>query len=213
MIAAMASYSSRIHEALAVAARAHRTQLRKGTDVPYIVHPVQVSMILTAHGFDEDVVIAGLLHDTVEDTAMTLEDIAVRFGPGVAELVASVTEKKEENGQRRPWRVRKEETLRHLAGASPRLAALKAADALHNASATVEDVEQHGPTAWERFNAGPADALWYYREIARLVRERLGATHSLAEELGAVVDRLEAVSAKTGPFSAKAGPFSAPTDP
>jgi (p)ppGpp synthase/HD superfamily hydrolase len=186
-------FSPRIYDALALAAKAHRDQMRKGTNVPYIVHPVQVSMILLAHGFDEDVAIAGILHDTVEDTDVTFDELRARFGEGVATLVGGVTEQKSDaSAHKRPWRVRKEEQLAHLEHADARTAALKAADALHNASCTLADVRAEGPGAWKRFNAAPEDSVWYYQQVARLVGERLGATHALARELATTVSALAA---------------------
>jgi (p)ppGpp synthase/HD superfamily hydrolase len=183
-------FSPRLDAALAFSARAHRAQLRKGTDTPYIIHPVHVAMILASHGFDEDLTIAGLLHDTVEDCGVPLAAIAERFGDGVAALVDAVSEQKtDDGGGRRPWRVRKQDQLDHLAHADARGAALKAADALHNASSTLAELREHGPSVWERFNAPAEDSLWYYGEIARLVRERLG-DHSLARELQDTVDEM-----------------------
>jgi (p)ppGpp synthase/HD superfamily hydrolase len=181
------AFSPRLDAALVFSARAHRTQVRKGSDTPYIIHPVHVAMLLAAHGFDEDLAIAGLLHDTVEDCGVPLQAIAESFGDGVAALVNAVTEQKtDDGGEKRPWRVRKQDQLDHLAGADARSAALKAADALHNASSTLADLRAHGPVVWERFNARREDSLWYYGEVARLVRGRLG-DHSLTRELEATV--------------------------
>jgi (p)ppGpp synthase/HD superfamily hydrolase len=185
----MIAFSRRFDAALAFAARAHRTQLRKGTDVPYIVHPFEVATILGRHGFDEDVQIAGLLHDAVEDTPATMDDIRDHFGPEVARLVAAVTEHKEENGVRRPWRIRKQEMLAHLATADRSLAALKAADALHNAQSTLGELAHVGDEVWDRFNAPPSDSAWYYSEVARLCARALG-DHPLARELAAAVGEL-----------------------
>jgi (p)ppGpp synthase/HD superfamily hydrolase len=186
-------FSPRLYEALALAAKAHKDQIRKGSDVPYIVHPIQVAMILQAHGFDEDLAIAGILHDTVEDCDVSFDDIRSRFGDDVTTLVDGVTEKKTDaSAHKRPWRIRKEEQLAHLAHADARTAALKAADALHNASCTLADVRAHGPGVWTRFNAAPDDSIWYYQQVAKLVSERLGATHALARELTATVDALAA---------------------
>jgi (p)ppGpp synthase/HD superfamily hydrolase len=187
-------YSARIDMALAIAARGHRDQLRKGTNVPYIAHPVHVAMILLRHGFSEDVVCAGILHDTVEDTAVTFEQITGALGSNVTALVDAVTEKKADaGGAKRPWRVRKEEQLAHLQSVSPDAAALKAADALHNASSTLADVRANGPSVWARFNASREDSCWYYAEVARLVAERLGG-HPLASELAETVDALTKTS-------------------
>jgi len=180
-----------------MAARAHRNQVRKGTDVPYIVHPVSVAWILQRHGFDEDLVIAAILHDTVEDTELELATIRAAFGDGVAALVEAVTEKKVEAGVKRPWRVRKAEALDHLIhAADERVAALKAADLLHNLHSTVSELKTCGATVWKRFNAPAADWIWYHRELGAQISARLG-DHPLARELDVAVADLVATSAAT----------------
>jgi len=196
------TFSVRFDDALVFAACAHRTQVRKGTPdpgVPYIIHPMHVATILRAHGFDEDLVIAGLLHDTVEDCDVDPGDIARRFGDAVAALVSAVTEQKSDtSGGRRPWRDRKVDQLDHLRRGGPRVAALKCADALHNAASTMMDVERGGAAVWRRFNAGPDDTVWYYRQIVELSGDHLGAEHALVLELARVVDRLETSAAAAG---------------
>lgn len=187
---------AKIEAALSLSARSHRTQVRKGTDVPYIVHPVAVAWILDRHGFDENVVVAGLLHDTVEDTDLELADVRAAFGDDVAALVDAVSETKLENGERRPWKVRKAEALAHLQHADPRVAGLKAADILHNLTSTVHELKTLGPSTWSRFNASPADWVWYHREMCALIVARLG-DHPLARELEATVAELVAITASS----------------
>jgi len=186
-------FSFRVDSALAMAARAHRTQVRKGTDIPYIVHPVSVAWILDRYGFDEDLVIAAMLHDTVEDTDLELATIRASFGDEVAALVDAVSEQKLEGGEKRPWRVRKAEALAHLATADPRVAALKAADLLHNLYSTVSELRAVGDAIWARFNAPAADWVWYHREMAKQIALRLG-DHPLARELEGVVADLVALT-------------------
>src|SRR5919205_1265861 len=128
----MPAFSSRYDAALVLAARAHRDQVRKGTDIPYIAHPVHVSVILMRHGFGEDLAIAGLLHDVVEDCDVPLAVITSEFGDEVARLVEAVSETKAVDGAELPWEQRKAEKLAHLQHAGPDVAALKAADAIHN---------------------------------------------------------------------------------
>jgi (p)ppGpp synthase/HD superfamily hydrolase len=185
----MRAYSSRYELALRLAAQAHHDQVRKGTPVPYITHVVQVAHLLERHGFDEDLVIAGLLHDVVEDTPVTLETLRDAFGERVARLVEAVTERKQEGGAERPWEARKAEGLERLRAGGPDVAALKAADALHNAQTTAADVLEGGPAVWARFKRGPEPTLWYYAEIVRAVRASLG-DHPLALELAEAVDML-----------------------
>jgi (p)ppGpp synthase/HD superfamily hydrolase len=195
-------YSPALDRALALAARAHREQVRKGSSVPYILHPVHVAIILLKHGFPEEVAIAGVLHDVVEDCDVTPDEIRSSFGDAVAGLVLGVTETKEEEAPgtapvARPWRVRKEEQLAHLARATPEGAALKAADSLHNCESTLADLGgkdlAERRATWSRFNAPPEDQIWYYRAVARTVRDRLG-DHPLARELEAAVERLAALA-------------------
>jgi (p)ppGpp synthase/HD superfamily hydrolase len=182
-------FSARYDAALALAARAHRAQLRKGTDIPYIAHPVHVSLILIRHGFGEDLAIAGLLHDVVEDTDVPLERIAAEFGDAVARLVAAVSETKTAGGAERPWEERKAEKLAHLHAGGPEVAALKAADAIHNARTIAADVRQVGPAVWGRFKRGADQTLWYYREILEGVRAKLD-DHPITAELAAAVEEL-----------------------
>jgi (p)ppGpp synthase/HD superfamily hydrolase len=176
------AYSDSLDRALAMAARAHRDQLRKSSDVPYIQHPVHVAIVLLKHGFEEAVVIAALLHDVVEDTTVTLADVRAQFGDPVAALVDAVTEQKTDGAGHRPWRTRKDEQLAKLDAAPPEVAALKAADLLHNVQTTLLDVRAHGDAAWKRFNAPKADQLWFQSAVAARVRARLG-DHPLVREL------------------------------
>jgi (p)ppGpp synthase/HD superfamily hydrolase len=187
----MHAFSARYDAALKLAARAHRDQLRKGTDVPYIAHPVAVSIILVRHGFPEELAIAGLLHDVVEDCDVPLEEVAAAFGPEVARLVEAVSETKAAGGVERPWEERKAEKLAHLRAGGPDVAALKAADALHNARSVLADLAEVGPAVWSRFKRGAVPTLWYYREVLAGVRLSL-AGHPLADELAAAVDELAA---------------------
>ena len=188
----MSAYSARYDAALALAARAHRAQLRKGTDLPYIAHPVSVAQILERHGFGETLAIAGLLHDVVEDTPVPLDSIRAEFGDEVAELVAAVTETKAANGQDLPWEQRKAEKLERLHASGPDVAALKAADALHNSQSIIRDLRSDGAAVWQRFKRGPEQTLAYYAAIADGVRAKL-AGHALAAELDAAVDTLRGV--------------------
>jgi (p)ppGpp synthase/HD superfamily hydrolase len=185
----MEAYSDRYEAALALAARAHHNQVRKAGRDPYIIHLVHVSVILLRHGFSEEVAIAGLLHDVVEDQDVPLADIEAEFGPAVAEMVAALTEEKREGDVERPWEIRKRESLVQLRQATQAAVAVKAADTLHNARAIALSLRRQGPAIWRDFSRGPAETLWYYRSVAAIVRERLGA-HPLVEELEAAIGHL-----------------------
>lgn len=192
----MQAYSEYYEKALSMAMSAHRHQVRKGTDLPYAIHPVHVSVILVRHGFPQDVVIAGLLHDVVEDTDVHLEEIEAQFGAAVAEMVDALTEQKQEGGrqaiegEKRPWEIRKREALDQLSMSSLGAVAVKAADLLHNARALAEQLGREGSTAWSHYTRGPDLVLWYYRSVVDIVRERLGS-HPLAVETEQAVVELE----------------------
>jgi (p)ppGpp synthase/HD superfamily hydrolase len=192
----MTAYSQRYEAALILAARAHRLQNRKGSDIPYIVHPVHVSLILLRYGFAEDVVIAGLLHDVVEDQPVPLSDIEAQFGPEVAKMVDNVTERKWEDGRERPWEDRKNEALDELSRAGSDTLAIKAADALHNTRVLAFDLRRMGPSLWTYFTRGPQESLWYYRSLAEIVQRSLDA-HPLVGELGEAIADLEWAIAET----------------
>jgi (p)ppGpp synthase/HD superfamily hydrolase len=193
----MQAYSEKYDAALILSARAHRQQTRKGSDIPYVVHPVHVSVLLLRHGFSGDVAIAGLLHDVVEDQGILLSDIEAGFGQAVADMVAALTERKREDGIERPWELRKQEALEQLREAGPDTVAVKAADVLHNTHTLARQLRRHGPSAWSHYSRGPGASLWYARSVAAIARDRLGA-HSLVDELDSSISRLQHVIAGTG---------------
>lgn len=183
-------YSERYEQALRLATAAHRHQNRKGSDLPYISHPVHVSVILLHYGFPTDVAIAGLLHDVVEDQGVDLAQIEEQFGACVAELVVALSERKTDaQGIKRPWEVRKQEALEHVCRGGPEVVAIKAADVLHNARATALDARQNGPAVWRRFTRGPAALLDHYRQIVQIARAQLPG-HPLVDELADAVEDL-----------------------
>jgi (p)ppGpp synthase/HD superfamily hydrolase len=194
----MAAYSARYHAALVLAAQAHRHQSRKLRDVPYIVHPVHTSIILIRHGFSEDVAVAALLHDVVEDTELPLADVEAGFGPEVARIVAALTENKQEGGVSRPWETRKQEALDQLRRGGDDVVAVKAADALDSVRGLVTAIRNHGPGVWDHFTRGALASLWFYRSVAEVASERLHG-HPLAGELAAAVDDLARAVDETGP--------------
>jgi (p)ppGpp synthase/HD superfamily hydrolase len=194
------AYSETFERALRLAARLHQDQTRKGNDLPYITHPVQVAMILLHYGFPVEVAVAGLLHDVVEDQEYSVEAIAAEFGRQVAELVAALSEnKKDHTGSKRPWEVRKEECLEQVRLSHPYAAAIKAADTLHNARATVIDARRLGPQVWQRFTRGPAQLLAYYQRIAEMAREKLPQSGLVDELEEAVAEMAQVVDESASP--------------
>ena len=152
------SENEMLNNAIAYAVEKHKKGLRKGTKMPYIVHPLEVMHNLLLMGADKNLMAAGVLHDTVEDTDATLEEIAENFGEDVAALVASHTEKDKEL----PWKERKEIALEHLKHANKREQMLVLADKLSNMRAIARDYAELSDKLWERFNRGMDAQAWYY---------------------------------------------------
>jgi len=199
------AYSDRYEDALRQAAKVHLDHKRKGSDVPYITHVVYVSLILLHHGFSEDVAMAGLLHDAVEDRELPLSLIEAQFGSQVAEMVSALSEHKTDaQGHKRPWETRKRESLEHLRQASAEAVAVKAADVLHNARSTALDLRQDGPTVGQRFTRGLGPLLDYYRQTARVAGERLG-DHPLVDELADAVEDLARAIKEVGADDERVG--------
>lgn len=157
---------SLIHRAAAFAAVAHANQKRKGSETPYIAHPCEVGILLKGEGAEDEVVAAGLLHDTLEDTAVTREELVQSFGPRVAALVEACSEKKGD-----PWQKRKTHTIEVLeAGCSYEVMLIVCADKLSNMRSIAEDLAVLGEALWERFFRGRAEQGWYYRSLVEALR-------------------------------------------
>ena len=184
-------HSPFLERALRAASRWHRDQRRKGSDIPYISHPVGVALILARLGFPEAVIAAGLLHDVVEDTEATAIEIEEIFGVDVAAIVATCTETKADaSGADRPWADRKRDYLEQVASGSIEARAVALADKLHNLASIRFDLES-GNDVWRLFHADREAVLSYYQECV----ERFEAGESRLCALGSACrDALSAVS-------------------
>ena len=150
-----------INRAIVFAARAHQNQLRKQEDIPYITHPFAVALLLQKEGASEEVIIAGLLHDTIEDTAVTLEDIRTEFGDRVARIVEGCSEP----DRSAPWEERKRHTIEYLRQAPYEVKLVSCADKLHNILSIHATLQQIGERVWERFHRGYELQKWYYTAL------------------------------------------------
>ncbi|PKM61147.1 MAG: phosphohydrolase [Firmicutes bacterium HGW-Firmicutes-4] len=153
--------SMSISKAIEFSAKAHEGHFRKGSQVPYITHPFEVAKIL-GEAVDPDekeaLIIAGLLHDTVEDTDTSLETIRREFGQAVTELVASDSENK-----RLPWETRKQQTIDFLKNEATRdMQMLACADKLANLRSVKADYARIGEDVWDIFVRGKEKQAWYY---------------------------------------------------
>ena len=153
-----------IEKAIGFAVKAHAGALRKGTNLPYILHPLEAAAIAAQMTDDQEVIAAAVLHDTVEDTETTAEDIRKEFGARVAELVSSNTEnKRRELPAADTWLIRKQETIEHLKTASRAVKIVVFADKLSNLRAMVMNYISEGETFWNRFEMkDPHKHVWYY---------------------------------------------------
>ena len=197
----MRGYSDRINHAFAFAAKHHDRQVRKGTRLPYLTHPANVALILTRYDCDEDTVIAGILHDVIEDcvrdgwTREMLEArIASKFGESVLATVLTVTKRKtDDDGVELSREQVKVDYLERLGAAGDSARWVAAADKVHNAGSILADLRRtlDAESVWGRFSGGrEASVAWY-----RAVRDRLaevGFQVPITAELDALVTELEA---------------------
>ena len=166
--------TQRFVQGMELAMRAHNDQVRKGTCIPYISHPMGVASIALEFGADEDQAIAALLHDAVEDGGAAYEvEIRERFGSQVADIVMGCTDGvPDAAGHKPPWKQRKERYLAHLEQADARTLLVSGADKLHNARAILSDLQTTGESVFERFTASKEETLWYYTSLAAVFSRR-----------------------------------------
>lgn len=150
--------------AIQVALDAHKSQMRKGSSIPYIVHPMEVAIILAENGADQDVIVAGILHDTIEDTEISKEDIVRMFGIHIAELVAGASESNRDIPGI-TWDERKQHTIEYLKTADKKVRMIACADKLSNMRSINKDFNDIGDRLWQRFNAGYDKQKWYYTSL------------------------------------------------
>lgn len=195
-----AGYSDRINHALAFAAKHHDRQVRKGTRLPYLTHPANVAIILTRYDQDVETVVAGILHDVIEDCVReavsreTLEQrIGDKFGREVLETVLAVTYRlMDDDDVELSHDDRREDYLERIARASEQARWVCAADKLHNASSILADLRRtlDPDTIWSRFSGGKDGTIRWYRSVYDRLGE-VGFKGAIMEELGTVVRSIE----------------------
>jgi (p)ppGpp synthase/HD superfamily hydrolase len=196
----------RFRKAMVYAARLHAQQARKGTDQPYIGHLMGVAALVLRYGGVEDEAIAAMLHDAVEDQGgrATLDAIRGKFGERVARIVEGCTDS---YATPKPaWRTRKQQYIDHARRASSEVVLVSAADKLYNVRDILFDYRLLGENLWERFTAGRAGVLWYYRALVTAFRgmlssgprEELPLLRLLVDDLDRAVTELEVCVAGGG---------------
>ena len=156
-----------VDEAVAFAMKAHVGAFRKGTKVPYIVHPLETAVIVSMMSEDEELVCAAILHDVVEDAGVSEQQLETLFGQRVTAFVMEETEDKTKS-----WKERKAATLKHLETASRESKILVLGDKLSNLRCTARDHMVIGEAIWDRFNEKRrSEHAWYYNGVAERIRE------------------------------------------
>jgi (p)ppGpp synthase/HD superfamily hydrolase len=180
----------RFLKAFLFAAEKHKGQVRKASTTPYLAHLMGVASLALEFGGDEDIAIAALLHDVVEDCggAPMLKEVRRRFGSRVAKIVEGCTDS--DTDPKPPWRERKEAYIRHLKSADADTRLVSAADKLNNVRSILSDHREVGEFVWERFNGGREGTLWYYRALVQEFKR--GKANRLIRELELAVQELEA---------------------
>ena len=191
----------RFREALVYAAEAHQTQTRKGSDVPYVAHLLGVVSLVLEEGGDEDLAIAAILHDVVEDQGgrPRLDDVRKRFGDRVAHLVEQCSDWIDE--PKPPWKARKEQYIRRVRSEHDDSAVLVSmADKIYNSRAILRDLKfaEDQQMVWDRFSRDRDCVLWYYRSLVEVFRSRNGDDRPF-KELEATVDELEDLAGGPSP--------------
>lgn len=192
MTSSMTGYSDRINHAFAFAAKHHDQQVRKGTRLPYLTGPANVAVILTRYGCSEETVVAGILHDVIDDAVrdgwtreMLEERIGRKFGNSVLETMLAVCERRtDDDGVELSYDDRKTDYLERLALASEEALWVCAADKVHSANSILSDLRRTSfpETVWGRFTIGRDGTVRWYTRVAARLRE-VGFTAPIVDEL------------------------------
>ncbi len=181
--------TARFEDALVFTVQLHAQQFRKGSQIPYVAHLLSVCSLVFEAGGDEDLAIAALLHDAVEDQGglETLVKIRQRFGNRVADIVDSCSDSY--TMPKSAWKIRKENYLEKLLMSSQEVRLVSLADKLHNARNLLRDLRQQNELVWDKFNGGKTGTLWYYRRLVEIFEQF--EDNFLLDELKRVVNQIE----------------------
>lgn len=180
------NHTPQIKKAIQFAARKHHGQLRREAEpLPYITHLFSVALLVAEDGADDDVVTAALLHDTIEDTHTTRNEIVEAFNERVAELVESVSEVKEVDGKTVSWKERKQGYLDRLERSPDEAVLIAIADKVDNIESKLEAHKKEGDRMLVNWKQPEDEYLWYHREALRIAESRL-PNHPLTKRLAEV---------------------------
>ena len=175
---------SLIEKAALIAFVAHAGQVRKDGGSPYVIHPYMATLTLAAYGFSEQVQAAALVHDVLEDTPVTAEQLEELLGAEIVRIVRVLSEDKD-----LPWETRKERYIEAIRGASPEVKAVSIADKIHNLESLLAAYAIQGADLWRVFNRGRDQKVWFEKTLLQAFQETW--SHPMIEHYAALVARME----------------------
>ncbi len=181
--------ASLVERAAQIAYQGHIAQKRKDDGSPYFIHPCMVAMLLRRHGFADEVVAAAFVHDVLEDTSVTAEELTAKLGKEVVDIVLSVSEDKG-----LPWEERKAAYVEQVARSSDATKAVSVADKIHNLESLLAAYAEKGPSVWKVFNRGKAQKYWFESTLLKRLQETWN--HPLLDEYAALVERMSVLEAE-----------------
>jgi (p)ppGpp synthase/HD superfamily hydrolase len=195
---------ARFLRAFVFAAEKHKGQTRKASSIPYIAHLMGVASLVLEAGGDEDLAIAALLHDVVEDCGGVpmLKEVRRRFGARVAKVVDGCTDAYTD--PKPPWRERKEKYIARLRNEDQETRLVSAADKLNNVRSILSDYRAVGESIWSRFNGGREGTLWYYRTLRDEFRR--SRPNRITQDLALAVSELESLASGRAAYGDQPSP-------
>ena len=188
----MTSFTNRVHRAIDLAARTHAGQFRKDPDIqtPYVAHVFAVAYLLAEYDFPEHVVIAGLLHDVLEDRPLFMPEVET-FGPLVVTLVRHVSETKTAaDGEKLPWEQRKAAYIEHMRGAPGEAKSISCADKIHNMQSMLL-AQARGADLWAQLSAPPQEQIARFEALLGALAE--GWCHPLLDRYDKILHEVRAL--------------------
>lgn len=190
----MIHFSSRLNHAIRVASRAHEGQYRKGSDTPYIAHPMAVAMITQQYMEDEDMFIAALFHDILEDVpkwAYSRENIRDDFGEEILSIVEDVSEPNIEIPILAAWTQRKNYYIEHISQTNnPKSIIISIADKIHNMSEILHDYETKGEDVWQNFHVDKGREIWFFEEVFNAIKNKEGIPEQAIKDYETTLEQL-----------------------
>ena len=186
--------TSKVEKAISTAANAHRKQIRKGSGVPYIIHPFSVMLLASEVTDDEDTLVACLFHDILEDVPDMYSEKQMQqdYGENVVRIVRGVTK----DDSIKDWHQRSEAYLTHLRNEAPEESVIVSlADKCHNLHAVLQDYDRIGDDIWDIFSSNKQSQLWWYQSILQVAHDRL-PKNSLHQRLEHMIDKLNVIIAQ-----------------